>query len=167
MKIEFPIVTTPKHDDFFKKLQQLVDSDFSELVLIAPFVDGHLMHNVSHRFPLSDRRLTIVTRYGDLFKDQKKNLQAAIAAIEKQARKDPTLTKRVVWHVNNRVHAKIFIVDWKAVLFGSQNLTYAALKQNYEVGAYLEDLGADKTSLERFVKDVIKNSSTVLFPSVR
>ncbi len=165
MKIEFPIITAPNKDDFLKKLQHLVDSDFSELVLIAPFVDGQLMRNVLQRFPLNERKLTIVTRYGDLFKEQKKNLQAAIAALEKQAKKDTTLTARVVWHVNNHVHAKVFIADWKSVLFGSQNLTYAALKQNYELGACLEDFNGIGGALESFVRDVVKNSTKVLFPT--
>jgi len=163
--MDFPIVTTPKRDDFLKKLQRLLDSDFSELILIAPFVDGQLMQNVLQRFPLSERKLTIVTRYRDLFKEQKKNLQAAVSALVKQAKKDPTLAKRVVWYVNNRVHAKVFVVDQNSVLFGSQNLTYAALKENYEVGAYIEDLAGAKSALETFVNEIIKNSAKVLFPS--
>ncbi len=165
MRIEFPIVTTPKHNEFLRKFQQIVDSDFAELILISPFVDGQLIQNLMLRLPLSQRKLTIVTRYGDLFRGQKKNLKAAVTALEKRAKKDPTLAKRVVWHVNNRVHAKIFIVNWESVLFGSQNLTYAALKENYEVGAYLEDLGSFKDDLEVFVNLVIDKSTKILFPA--
>jgi phosphatidylserine/phosphatidylglycerophosphate/cardiolipin synthase-like enzyme len=164
VRIQFPIVTTPKRDDFLRKLQLLVDSDFEELVLIAPFVDGQLMQNLLKRFPFGGRRLTIVTRYGDLFKDQKRSLQAAVVALARQAKKDPTLAERIKWYVNNHVHAKLFILDWSSALFGSQNLTYAALKVNYEVGAYLADIANVKNALEAFVKDVIKNSSKVLFP---
>ncbi|MQY64756.1 MAG: hypothetical protein GH143_10730 [Calditrichaeota bacterium] len=165
MKLEFPIITTPVKDDFLTKFQQLVDSDFKELILIAPFVDGQLIQNLMLRFPLSERKLTIVTRYGDLYKKQKKNLNIAVKRLTKMARKDPTLSQRVIWYVNKRVHAKVFIVNWESVLFGSQNLTYSALKENYELGAYFEDLAQYKSDLETFVKAVISGSTQTLFPT--
>ncbi len=164
--LEFPLLTSPasNRDDFLARFQELVESEFSELVAVAPFVDGKLMENLLRGFLYNERRLLIVTRYRKLYKEQKKGVRRAVERLKEAAAKDPTLAARVTWHVNPRLHAKFVIRDWECVLFGSQNFTYSALKQNYELGAFISPLGDFRAELESFLDEIIRNKSNTLFP---
>ena len=165
MKIIFPIVTTSKCDEYLEKLQIIVESDFKDLFFIAPFVDGLLIENLLRRFPYNQKSLVIVSRFGDLFKAQKNRIKKAVIALNSHAKKDPTIAKRIIWYVNPKLHAKIVIKDWKTILFGSQNFTYSALKKNFELGAYFENISEkDNEALKKFVDDIINSSTKKLFP---
>lgn len=165
-EIEFPIVTSPpaKRDDFLKKFQEIALSDFDHLITVAPFVDGKLMANLLKGFLYNTRKLTIVTRYGDLYREQKKLINETIVKLRNTAKKDQTLSKRVVWYVNPRIHAKFVIKDWQCILFGSHNFTYTALKKNYELSVYLEGISDFKKDLRVFLDDIIQHSTKTLFP---
>ena len=164
--IEFPIITSPpaKRDDFLKKFQEIALSDFDHLIAVAPFVDGRLITNLLKGFLYNTRRLTIVTRYGDLFKEQKKQIEKTIIKLKSAAKKDQTISERIIWYVNPRIHAKFVIKDWQCILFGSHNFTYSALKKNYELSAYLEGISAFKKDLQAFLDDIVKHSTKTLFP---
>lgn len=164
--IEFPILTSPANDrdDFLERMQELVASDFRELIAVAPYVDGKLIENLLREFLFNYRKLTIVSRYGDLFREQKAGIRKAVAELKSAAAKDTSMAERIVWHVNPRLHAKFIIRDWECVLFGSQNFTYSALKNNYELGALIEPIDEFKSELEAFLKDIVDNSTKKLFP---
>ncbi len=166
IEIEFPIITSPpaKRDDFLKKFQEIALSDFEHLIAVAPFVDGRLITNLLKGFLYNTRRLTIVTRYGDLFPDQKKLINETIVKLKKAANKDQTISKRVIWYVNPRIHAKFVIKDWQCILFGSHNFTYSALKKNYELSVYLEGISDFKKDLRVFLDDIVEHSTKTLFP---
>jgi len=165
-EIEFPIVTSPtaKRDDFLKKFQEIALSDFEHLITVAPFVDGKLMSNLLKGFLFNTRKLTIVTRYGNLYADQKKLINKTIVKLKDVAKKDQTISKRVIWYVNPRIHAKFVIKDWQCILFGSHNFTYSALKKNYELSAYVEGISPFKKDLRAFLDDIIQHSTKTLFP---
>jgi hypothetical protein len=169
IEIEFPIVTSPpaKRDDFLKKLQEIALSDFDHLITVAPFVDGKVMTNLLKGFLYNARQLTIVTRFGDLYQDQKELIRETIARLMAAANKDQTLSSRVVWYVNPKIHAKFVIKDWECILFGSHNFTYSALKKNYELSAYIEGIGGFEKDLRAFVDDIIQHSTKTLFPENR
>lgn len=169
IEIEFPIITSPpaKRDDFLKKLQEIALSDFDHLITVAPFVDGKLMTNLLKGFLYNERRLTIVTRYGNLYSDHKKLINETIVKLNKAAKKDQTLSKRVIWYVNPRIHAKFVIRDWQCILFGSHNFTYSALKKNYELSAYVEGISPFKKELRAFLDDILEHSTKILFPENR
>jgi len=166
IEIEFPIITSPpaKRDDFLKKFQEIALSDFDHLIAVAPFVDGRLITNLLKGFLYNTRRLTIVTRYGDLFPDQKKLINETIVKLKKAANKDHTISKRIIWHVNPRIHAKFVIKDWQCILFGSHNFTYSALKKNYELSIYLEGISDFVRDLKIFLDDIVGHSTKTLFP---
>jgi len=166
IEIEFPIITSPpaKRDDFLKKFQEIALSDFEHLIAVAPFVDGKLMTNLLKGFLFNTRKLTIVTRYGNLYADQKKLINKTIVKLKDAAKKDQTISKRVIWYVNPRIHAKFVIKDWQCILFGSHNFTYSALKKNYELSAYVEGISAFKKDLSAFLDDIIQHSTKKLFP---
>ena len=166
IEIEFPIITSPpaKRDDFLKKFQEIVLSDFDHLITVAPYVDGKLMTNLLKGFLFNTRKLTIVTRYGNLYADQKKLINKTIVKLKDVAKKDQTISKRVIWYVNPRIHAKFVIKDWQCILFGSHNFTYSALKKNYELSVYLEGISGFKKDLRVFLDDIIEHSTKTLFP---
>ena len=169
IEIEFPIITSPpaKRDDFLKKFQEIALSDFEHLITVAPFVDGRLITNLLKGFLYNTRRLTIVTRYGDLFPDQKRLINQTITKLKSIAKKDQTISERIIWYVNPRIHAKFVIKDWQCILFGSHNFTYSALKKNYELSAYLEGISAFKKDIEAFLDDIVRHSTKTLFPETR
>lgn len=168
-EIEFPIVTSPpaKRDDFLNKFQEIALSDFEHLIAVAPFVDGRLITNLLKGFLYNTRRLTIVTRYGDLFPDQKKLINQTITKLKSTAKKDQTISERIIWYVNPRIHAKFVIKDWQCILFGSHNFTYSALKKNYELSAYVEGISPFKKELRAFLDDIFQHSTKILFPENR
>ena len=168
-EIEFPIITSPpvKRDDFLKKFQEISLSDFDHLIAVAPFVDGRLITNLLKGFLYNKRRLTIVTRYGDLFPDQKKLIKQTITKLKSAVKKDQTILERIIWYVNPRIHAKFVIKDWQCILFGSHNFTYSALKKNYELSAYMEDISGFKKELSGFLDDIVQHSTKTLFPEDR
>jgi len=169
IEIEFPIITSPpaKRDDFLKKFQEIALSDFEHLIAVAPFVDGKLMTNLLKGFLFNTRKLTIVTRYGNLYADKKKLINKTIVKLKEAANKDQTISKRIIWYVNPRIHAKFVIKDWQCILFGSHNFTYSALKKNYELSAYLEGISAFKKDLQAFLDDILQHSTKTLFPENR
>ena len=169
IEIEFPIITSPpaKRNDFLKKFQEIALSDFEHLIAVAPFVDGKLMTNLLKGFLFNTRKLTIVTRYGNLYADQKKLINKTIVKLKDAAKKDQTISKRVIWYVNPRIHAKFVIKDWQCILFGSHNFTYSALKKNYELSAYVEGISPFKKDLRAFLYDIIQHSTKTLFPENR
>ena len=164
--IEFPIITSPsaKRDDFLKKFQEIALTDFRHLITVAPFVDGKLMTNLLKGFLFNTRKLTIVTRYGDLYRAQKTLINETIVKLKKAATKDPTILERVIWYVNPRIHAKFIIKDWQCILFGSHNFTYSALKRNYELSAYIDEISAFKKDIKAFLDDIVRHSTKTLFP---
>jgi hypothetical protein len=166
VKVTFPIVTSSisKRDEYLVKLQDIVDSDFQELFFIAPYVDGMLIENLLKRFLYNQKRLILISRFGDLFPEQKTKVRKAVVALKAYARKDHTIAERVTWYVTPNLHAKLVIKDWHSILFGSQNFTYSALKGNFELGALLEDIEEVRKPLEEFVGEIIKSSSKKLFP---
>jgi len=166
LEVEFPIITSPqaKRDDFLKKFQEIVLSDFEHLITVAPFVDGRLVTNLLKGFLYNTRRLTIVTRYGDLFPDQKKLINQTITKLKEAAKKDQTISERIIWYVNPRIHAKFVIKDWKCILFGSHNFTYSALKNNYELSVYLEGISDFEKDIRDFLNDIVEHSTKILFP---
>lgn len=169
LEVEFPIITSPpaKRDDFLKKFQEIALSDFDHLIAVAPFVDGRLITNLLKGFLYNTRRLTLVTRYGDLFKEQKKLINQTITKLKIAAKKDQTISERIIWYVNPRIHAKFVIKDWKCILFGSHNFTYSALKKNYELSVYLEEISDFKKDLMAFFNDIVEHSTKTLFPEDR
>ncbi len=169
IEIEFPIITSPpaRRDDFLNKFQEIAISDFEHLIAVAPFVDGRLITNLLKGFLYNTRRLTLVTRYGDLFKDQKKLIEKTLVKLRTAAKKDQTISERVIWYVNPRIHAKFVIKDWKCILFGSHNFTYSALKKNYELSVYLEEIAEFKKDLMAFFNDIVEHSTKTLFPEDR
>jgi len=169
IEIEFPIITSPpaKRDDFLKKFQEIALSDFEHLITVAPFVDGKLMTNLLKGFLFNTRKLTIVTRYGNLYADQKKLITQTITKLKSAAKKDQTISERIIWYVNPRIHAKFVIKDWQCILFGSHNFTYSALKKNYELSVYLEGIFDFEKETRAFLDDIIKHSTKTLFPETR
>lgn len=166
-RITFPVLTSPStdQDDFLARFQELAASEFEHLIAVAPYVDGKLVENLLRGFLFNKRKLTIITRYGNLFKVQKARVRKAVKKLEAAAAKDPTMSDRIVWYVNPRLHAKFVIKDWECVLFGSQNFTYSALKGNYELGAFIEQIDDFRPALEAFLLDIMDSRSKVLFPS--
>lgn len=167
-KVKFPILTSPrsKRDDFLQELQRIANSEFSEIVIISPFVDHYIIENFISRCLFNKRKLTIVTRYSGrgLNNTQRSWIDKAIAMAQDYATsKDPTLSERVAWYDSKRVHAKMVIKDWSEVLFGSQNLTErGGLTGNYELGALIEN--EDEIGpLKEFVDEIIEAAQT-LFP---
>jgi len=99
-----------------------------------------------------------------LFPDQKKLINQTITKLKSAAKKDQTISERIVWHVNPRIHAKFVIKDWQCILFGSHNFTYSALKKNYELSVYLEGISDFKKDLRVFLDDIVEHSTKTLFP---
>ncbi len=159
MQITFPIITSPEAErsDFLEYFQALADSDFQEMVAISPFVDVFIIENLVRRCVFNSRRLTIVTRYGghSITNRQRQYINEAINELREIERtKDPSIRNRIVWYENRRVHAKLVIVDWRRVLFGSQNFTqYGGLTGNYELGALIEN-GEEFEELRTFVSQI-------------
>lgn len=165
MRITFPVLTAPglKITDFLNNLQLMINVDFKEMVVVSPFVDAYIIRNIIKRTLNRDRTITVVTRYGKGEEQQRKAIDKAIAEIQKLSKNDPKLTEKVKWFIHNKVHAKFIVVDWKTVLFGSQNLTkYGGLSENYELGAMLED-GEFVSKLKPFVDNLVNNSK-LLYP---
>ena len=166
--MQFPILTSPssKRDDFLHELQRMADSDFSEIIIVSPFVDHYIIDNFIRRCVFNQRKLTVITRYGGrgLNDRQRAWIDEAIAMARQYATsKDPSLSDRVTWLQCNRVHAKLVIRDWTQVLFGSQNLTErGGLTGNFELGALIQN-DTQVTRLRDFVADIIK-ASRPLFP---
>src|SRR5258707_524200 len=166
MHNKFPIITSPtlKRNDFQAEFERILATDFKELIIISPFVDGEVITNVLRHFRYNDKNLTIASRYGDLYKDQKQRVTEAAEKIVKFAEKDPTITTRIRWLVVKTLHAKLVIRDWMEVLFGSQNFTYSAWRNNYELGALIDD-PAEVAKVRPFVEDLLKNhNGNTLFP---
>lgn len=138
--------------------------DFKDLIIISPFVDGEVITNVLKHFRYNEKKLTIVTRYSDLYKDQKQRVMEAAERIVKFAESDPTVIKRIRWFIVKTLHAKIVIRDWEELLFGSQNFTYSAWRTNYELGALIQD-AVEVQKLREFVEDLLKHhNGNPLFP---
>ena len=158
--IKFPIITSPKSRrfDFLNEFNVLVNSDFREMIAISPFVDVFIIENIIKRCLFKDRKLEVVTRYGSLTSPQRKGIDLAVAKILEYEKKDNDLRKKILWLRNERLHAKFIIVDWKTVLFGSQNFTKkGGLTGNYELGALIDD--PDEVQKTRqFVEDIIITS---------
>lgn len=174
MHIEFPILTSRAtgESSFLDKIQEMVDSEFKELIVAAPFVDAYIMENVFKRCALSDKKLTIITRYSTLSKGRGaisiKAIDKAIELIKRFESINPILKENVKWYANEKLHAKFLIKDWESVLFGSQNFTrYGGLngeRGNYELGAFIHDYEI-VNHLRQFVYEIIKHSQMTLYPT--
>lgn len=170
MKIKFPILTVPsiERSDFLKRLQYMADSDFKEMVVLSPFVDPHIVKNLINRCLFNEKRLLIITRYNQSQPEQKRLMDEARKVIEEI--KNYTLEERVKWEINERLHAKCVICNWKNVLFGSQNLTqFGGLgdkgKGNFELGIYLEDISENyRTQLKKFIDEILKTRHFTFYP---
>lgn len=165
MRIIFPVLTAPglKIKDFLNNLQLMINVDFKEMVVVSPFVDAYIIRNIIKRTLNRDRTITVITRYGKGEERQKKSIDEAISEIQKFSKIDSKLREKVRWFIQEKVHAKFVVVDWKTVLFGSQNLTkYGGLSGNYELGAMLEDEEL-ASKLKPFVDNIINNSK-LLYP---
>jgi phosphatidylserine/phosphatidylglycerophosphate/cardiolipin synthase-like enzyme len=166
-KVEFPVITSPasKRDDFLACFQNIVSSEFEHIIAVAPYVDGKFIENLLRFFLFNQRKLQIVSRFGDLYKEHKKQVKRAVEKLKDAAEKDPTMEERIIWYVNPHLHAKFVVKDWECILFGSQNFTYSALKKNYELGAFIKDISPFREDLESFLKDIFDNSTKILFPA--
>jgi len=170
MKITFPILTVPSQErsDFLEKLQQLADSDFKEMIVMSPFVDSHIIKNLVGRCVFNDKRLLVITRYKQSLPNQCKMMDKAKKVISQF--KDFTLTDRVRWQINERLHAKCVVCDWQQVLFGSQNLTqFGGLgnrgKGNFELGVYIEKIPEDYVAqLKEFIDEVLRTRNYTFYP---
>ncbi len=170
MKIEFPILTVPSTEtsDFLDILQNLVDSNFKEMVILSPFVDAHIVKNIISRCIFKKKKILIITRYKLSLPEQKKAMDKAQKYLMEL--KNYTLKERIRWEINEKLHAKCVICDWNTILFGSQNLTqFGGLghkgKGNYELGMFLKDLPDDyKEKLREFINEVRMNKSFVFYP---
>lgn len=126
------------------------------MIAVSPFVDAFIIGNIIKRCIFRDRKLLVVTRYATLTKGDQVLIDKAVAQVEEYASKDRSLEEKVSWRCNERVHAKFMIVDWKKILFGSQNLTrFGGLTGNYELGAAIEDKDLLQ-GMKSFVSDVLK-----------
>jgi len=156
--LKFPILTSPisRRSDFLDEFQNIVDSDFKELIVISPFVDVFIIENILRRCIFKDRKMLIATRYGStsLSATQRKDIDKAIDVIVQYESKDIKLPEKVRWIRNEKLHAKFIIKDWETVLFGSQNITqFGGLRGNYELGARID--GSEYVEkLRPFVEDI-------------
>ena len=172
MEIEFPILTIPSKgvSTYLQKLEELVNIDFSECVILSPFVDAHIIVNFIKRCVFNEKRVFIFSRYRSANEMQKRGMDKARKLIFQYQNKDPTLNERVVWKINEKLHAKCVIMEWSILLFGSQNLTqYGGLgyreRGNYELGMLIRNLGEKEIkSLKEFVKEIDRTSSMTFYP---
>ena len=170
MSIEFPILTVPsmERSDFLNKLQYMADFEFKEMVVLSPFVDVHIVTNLVNRCVFKDKRLLIVTRYRQSLPEQQRLMDEAKKVAVKI--KNYALEKKVRWEINERLHAKCVICDWKEVLFGSQNLTeFGGLghrgKGNFELGIYIENIPKEyEKELREFVNEIVKTKNSTFYP---
>lgn len=165
MQIKFPVITsaTLHRFDFQEEFERLLESDFRELIMISPYMDANVIKNVLKNFRHNDKKLTIVSRYANLYKEEKKAIKAAAEAMNSFSDKDPSVNSRIRWLVNNVLHAKLVVCDWDTLLFGSQNFTINAWKKNHELGALIKGK-KDVEKVREFVEDVISNANdTPLF----
>lgn len=164
--IEFPVLTSPTSDrkDFEDRLIEILNSDWKELIAVSPFVDTIAIQNIINRVGYAEKRLILVTRLKTLWRDQKASVRQAAANLKKVASSNPALRQRVTWYINEKLHAKFIIKDSELVLFGSQNLTYSGLRQNYELGALIRD-NDSVMKARAFAEDIIKGAKEgKLFP---
>jgi phosphatidylserine/phosphatidylglycerophosphate/cardiolipin synthase-like enzyme len=167
MQIEFPILTVPSKEirDYLKKLEIIANSEFSEAIILSPFVDAHIVLNFVKRCVFTERKLWIITRYRGVPEPQQEAMDEAKREIIKYSAKGPTLSEKVKWKINERLHAKCVIIDWEKILLGSQNLTqFGGLgnkgKGNYELGIYIKDLGKPQIRELQVFFDEVKRTST-------
>lgn len=172
MQIEFPILTIPSKEisDYLRKLEIIANSEFSEAIVLSPFVDAHIILNFVKRCVFTDKKLWIITRYRNVPVTQQKAMDQAKREILKYRDKDLTINKRVDWKVNERLHAKCVIIDWQDILLGSQNLTqFGGLgnkgKGNYELGIYLKKLEKFQIkNLQDFFNELERTATHGFYP---
>lgn len=172
MEREFPILTVPSKEtkDYLEKLELIANTEFTEGIILSPFVDAHIILNFIKRCVFNERKLCIVTKYSTVSLPQQKAMDQAKKEILKYMDKDPTLTSRVKWKINEKLHAKCLIIDWKNILFGSQNLTqFGGLgnkgKGNYELGIYIKELNElEIKELRNFFDEIKRTSKHNFFP---
>lgn len=172
MSIKFPILTSPpsKKFDFLNEFQEIVSSDFTELIVASPFVDVFIIENIIKRCIFKDRKIMVITRYGStvITNSQRQNILKAVNKIVEYERKDSLLPKKILWLRNERLHAKFIIKDWETVLFGSQNFTKSGgLTGNYELGAMITDSDEVK-KLRPFIEDIkLGSKKKPFYPKLR
>lgn len=172
MQIEFPVSTVPSKEimDYLKKLEIIANSKFYEAILLSPFVDAHIILNFVKRCVFTERRLWIITRYRSVPDQQQKAMDQAKKEILKYDHKAPSIGGRIRWKINERLHAKCVIIDWKNILLGSQNLTqFGGLgdqgKGNYELGVYIKELDNSQIKqLQDFFNEVKRTSTRNFYP---
>lgn len=167
MQIEFPILTVPSKGirDYLKELEIIVNSEFSQAIVLSPFVDAHIVLNFTKRCVFTERKLWIITRYRYVPEPQRKAMDEAKKEIIKYNSKDIAIGEKIRWKINEKLHAKCVIIDWKNILLGSQNLTqFGGLgnkgKGNYELGIYIKDLGKPQIRELQVFFDEVKRTST-------
>lgn len=160
MQIKFPIITSVSLNrfDFQEEFEKILESDFRELIMISPYMDANVVKNVLKSFRHNSKKLTIVSRYKSLYKDEKPKIKNAVETINDFSNKDPSVNNRIRWLVNNLIHAKLVVCDWNVLLFGSQNFTINAWKKNHELGALIKGK-KDVEKVRDFVQDVINNAN--------
>lgn len=172
MQIEFPILTIPSKgiSNYLKQLEIIANTEFSEAIVLSPFIDAHIILNFVKRCVFTERKLSIITRYKSALKLQQEGMGQAKKEISKYSDKDPSISRRVEWKINERLHAKCVIIDWKDILLGSQNLTqFGGLgnggKGNYELGIYIKELDKSQVKkLQDFFNEVKRSSTRTFYP---
>lgn len=174
MRIEFPLLTVPSKEtmDYLKRLEMIANSEFDEVVLLSPFVDAHIVLNFVKRCVYTEKRLWIITRYRSVSGQQQRAMEQAKKEILGYYHKAPSASigERIRWKINERLHAKCVIIDWKDILLGSQNLTqFGGLgdqgRGNYEVGIYITGLDSSQVkALQDFFNEVKRTSTHSFCP---
>ncbi len=177
MNLHFPLFTSGHTKDFgYREMfWNLVDSSFSELHVISPFIDSKIF-DLIFRKTLSQntgRSLILISRPPDNVM-RKEDFKIILDTLESnRTRYRIGNGNTVKWYFDSSLHAKALVADFDRVIFGSQNITYNGLgddlnksKCNDELGAYFSDLDENTAMRLRAYVDILVRNSNVAFPRV-
>ena len=167
----FPLVTVRKTGkyDFRDCFWEILKSDASEFYVISPFIDSQIFSKIFNEVFKKDsgRKLTMISRNPDNemrksdFQNIKENLD------KNKYRYRLGSGNEVLWYFDKYLHAKVLIADFNTILFGSQNLTYNGLgddwnksKCNNELGACISQMNDEqKKGIQLFIESILKYST--------
>ena len=167
----FPLVTIRKTGqyDFRKFFWQILDSDASEFYVISPFIDSQIFLRIFKTVFTNNtgRKLTMISRNPDN-EIRKNDFQSIKDSLDKNKfRYRLGSENEILWYFDKYLHAKVLIADFNTILFGSQNLTYNGLgddwnksKCNNELGAYIGQMNDEqRKKIQLFIENILKYSN--------
>lgn len=109
----------------YTNIYTFLEGASSEIIIISPYINPNVLQNI---LPTTKASITVITTW----KMQDIWLGSSSLKIYPYARDNS-----IKLYVNNRIHLKLYMIDWKKCINGSANLTEKGLglskKYNYEL----------------------------------